>query len=123
MEDHSASSGDSVSIQNILDALDTDCRTILRAAAEPTTATELLEMCSIPRSTLYRKLDLLCQTSLLRVQESVSTEGGRTKRYERDFDSVVITIDEDEFVVTVEHPERKSEEQLEALWAELRDEV
>jgi hypothetical protein len=50
----SVSSEDPPSLQAVLDALDdADCRTILRETAEPMTATELIDACDIPKSTVY----------------------------------------------------------------------
>ena len=123
MENNSASTGGALSLQSVLDALDDgDCRTILRETAEPMTASELLDNCDIPKSTLYRKLELLADTSLIREQETVNPTGGRTTRYERDFENVVITIDADDtFSVSVERPVRNAEERLEDLWSEMRD--
>lgn len=85
-----ASSANSPPLQAILDALDdADCRTILRETAQPMTANELSDMCDIPQSTLYRKLELLSHASLLREQDTINPQGGRTTRYERDFDNVM----------------------------------
>ncbi|WP_435115724.1 helix-turn-helix domain-containing protein [Halolamina sp. C58] len=102
------------SLDAILDALDDgDCRTILRETAEPTPAAELADACGIPRSTLYRKLELLTDASLVRERETITPGGGRTTEYERDFDDVTISVDEDdEFSVTVERPARDADDRL-----------
>ena len=123
MGNNPASSEEPLSLQSVLDALDDgDCRTILRNTADPMTASELLERCEIPKSTLYRKLELLAETSLIREEETVNPTGGRTTRYERDFENVIITIDADDtFSVSVERPIRKADERLEDLWSEMRD--
>lgn len=123
MGNNSVAPGGPLSLQSVLDALDDgDCRTILRNTADPMTAAELLDSCDIPKSTLYRKLELLAETSLIRERETVNPTGGRTTRYERDFENVVITIDADDtFSVAVERPNRKADERLEDIWSEMRD--
>jgi len=120
-----ASSQDSPSLQEVLDALDdADCRAILRETAEPMTAPELIDACDIPKSTLYRKLDLLSQASLVREQDTINPGGGRTTKYERDFDDVMISMDEDDgFSVTVERPPRNADERLADIWSKMGDEL
>ncbi|WP_049894711.1 winged helix-turn-helix domain-containing protein [Halogranum rubrum] len=121
----SAPSKDSPTLQEILDALDDpNCRAILRETSEPMTANDLIDKCDIPKSTLYRKLDLLTTASLVREQVSISPGGGRVTRYERDFDDVLITMDEtDTFSVTVERPPKRADERLANLWSKMGDEL
>ncbi|WP_122089806.1 winged helix-turn-helix domain-containing protein [Halalkalicoccus subterraneus] len=124
MERSSASSADSPSLQVILDALDdADCRTILRETAQPMTATELSTRCDIPQSTLYRKLELLSHASLVRERDTINPQGGRTTRYERDFDNVKISMESDDFSVTVDRPSRKADERLADIWSQMGDEL
>jgi DNA-binding transcriptional ArsR family regulator len=120
-----AVSEDAPSLQAVLDALDdADCRAILRETAEPMTATELIDACEIPKSTLYRKLDLLSEASLVHEQDTINPGGGRTTRYQRDFDDVTISMDEDDdFSVTVERPPRKADERLADIWSKMGDEL
>lgn len=121
----SAPSKDSPTLQEILDALDDpNCRAILRETSEPMTANDLIDKCDIPKSTLYRKLDLLTTASLVREQVSINPGGGRVTRYERDFDDVLITMDEtDTFSVTVERPPKGADERLANLWSKMGDEL
>lgn len=120
-----ASSDDPPPLQAVLDALDdADCRAVLRETTEPMTATELSEACDIPRSTLYRKLDLLSEAELVREQVSINPGGGRSTRYERDFDGVTISMDDDgEFGVSVDRPPRKADERLADIWSKMGDEL
>lgn len=119
-----ASSANSPSLQAILDALDdADCRTILRETAQPMTANELSDMCEIPQSTLYRKLELLSHASLLREQDTINPQGGRTTRYERDFDNVMISMNNNKFSVTIDRPSRKADERLTDIWSRMGDEL
>ncbi|RBI59394.1 ArsR family transcriptional regulator [halophilic archaeon] len=121
----SALSEDSPSLQAILDALDdADCQTILRETAEPMTATELIDTCDIPKSTLYRKLELLSQASLVRQQDIINPGGGQTTKYERDFEDVMISMDDDDNLsVTVKRPPRNADERLEDIWSKMGDEL
>ena len=120
-----APSDETPSLQAILDALDdTDCRAILRKTSDPMTANELIEVCDIPKSTLYRKLELLSQASLVREQVTLNPQGGRITRYERDFDDVMISIDDDgSFSVAVERPPRTADERLADIWSKMGDEL
>lgn len=120
-----ASSRDSPSLHEVLDALDdADCRAILRKTAEPMTANELIDACDIPKSTLYRKLDLLSEASLLREHDVINPGGGRTTRYERNFDDVTISMNEENnFSVTVDRPPRKADERLADIWSKMKDEL
>lgn len=120
----SASSEDSPSLQAVLDALDdADCRAILRETTEPMTANELVDTCDIPQSTVYRKLELLSRASLVRERDTINPGGGRITKYERDFDDVLISMDEDDFSVAVERPPRKPDERLEDIWSKMGDEL
>jgi len=113
------SSEEAPPLQAVLDALDDDdCRAILRAAAEPTTAPELSDACDVPRSTLYRKLELLTDASLLRERETITPGGGRTTEYERDVDDVTISVGDD-FSVAVERPSHDPDERLADVWSKL----
>lgn len=125
MESEPAASAQDPSLQTVLAALDdADCRTILRETTEPMTATELIDACDIPQSTLYRKLDRLSSASLVREVDEVHPEGGRITRYERDFEDVTISIeDTDELSVTIERPARRADERLADIWSKMRDEL
>lgn len=125
MGDNSAMPGDIPELQDVLAALDDpDCRTILRETAEPMTANELIDTCDISRSTLYRKLDLLSSASLVRERDSINPGGGRTTRYERDFEDVMISVNEDDtFSVNVERPRRTVDERLTDIWSKMGDEL
>lgn len=108
------------SLQTVLNALDDDdCRAILKATSEPMTAPELSDACDVPRSTLYRKLELLTDASLLRERETITPGGGRTTEYERDVDDVTISVGEEEFSVAVERPSRDADERLADIWSKL----
>jgi predicted transcriptional regulator len=87
------------------------------------TASELMEECDIPKSTLYRKLDLLSTASLVREQETINPNGGRITQYRRDFDNVSISMNEDQFSVDIDRPGRKPDERLADIWSKMGDEL
>lgn len=125
MGDSHASSVDEPTLQDVLDALDDpDCRAILRETIEPMTATELIDACEIPKSTLYRKLELLSAASLLREEETVNPDGGRVTRYERSFEDVTISLDDaGEFSVQIERPAPATDKRLADIWSMMGDEL
>ncbi|WP_336328268.1 helix-turn-helix domain-containing protein [Halovenus sp. HT40] len=125
MGDSHASSGDEPTCQEVLDALDDpDCRAILRETIEPMTANELIDACEIPKSTLYRKLELLSTASLLREQETVNPDGGRVTRYERSFEDVTISLDDaGEFSVQIERVAQTTDKRLADIWSMMGEEL
>ncbi|MFU1783118.1 helix-turn-helix domain-containing protein [Haloarcula japonica] len=125
MGDNSVSSEDPPGLQDVLDALDDPaCRTILRETIEPMTANELLDACDIPKSTLYRKLELLSSASLVREQETINPGGGRVTYYERSFEDVTISMDDSgTFSVNVDRPPQSTDERLADIWSMMGDEV
>lgn len=125
MEQDLANPGDTPVLQEVLTALDDpECRAILSETTEPMTANELTDACDIPKSTLYRKLDLLSHASLVRELIEVGPEGGRITRYERDMTDVTISVDDDdEFSVAIDRPSRKADERLADMWSKMGDEL
>ena len=119
---------DEPDLQAVLDALDDpDCRAIVEQLDDPMTASELAEYCDIPSSTMYRKLDLLSDASLIDEQSEIKTTGRHTTRYVRDFETVHITCagdrDDRAVDVTVERRSQSPDEQLSDLWTEVRKET
>jgi DNA-binding transcriptional ArsR family regulator len=113
---------DSPAFQAVLDALDdTECRRIIKALGEPMTASEISEECDIPRSTAYRKLELLSEASLVDERVEVRSDGHHTTRYSLDFQVVHVALDDDrDLEIAVERPEQTPEERVAALWEEVR---
>ena len=119
-----ATTEDGPTSEDILDALnDPDCREILRETAEPMTANELTDVCSIPQSTLYRKLDLLRRASLVREFIHAGPEGGRISRYERDVTDVTVSVTDDDVTVSINRPPRAADERLADMWSKMGDEL
>ncbi|WP_323190698.1 helix-turn-helix domain-containing protein [Halostella sp. PRR32] len=116
---------DPPALQNILDALDDpDCRAIITELEAPMTASELSDAADVPLSTTYRKLDLLTEASLLTEQTEIRSDGQHTTRYDIDFEEVRIALDEaHSFDVGIARPERSPDEQLAAMWSEVRKET
>ncbi|MUW15038.1 helix-turn-helix domain-containing protein [Halorubrum sp. CBA1125] len=117
---------DPPSVETVLDALaDEAARRIVTALSEPKTASELSEECDIPLSTTYRKLELLTEASLLEESTDIRRDGQHTTRYSVSFDSITVSLDEDdrEFGVEFSRPDRTRDERLADLWSELREET
>jgi predicted transcriptional regulator len=74
---------------------DEDCRSIIKALEEPMTANELVNACNISFSTLYRKLDLLTESSLIEEEIVIRTGGQNTTRFVRTFEQLHIEVDAD----------------------------
>jgi predicted transcriptional regulator len=125
MGDNSASSEDTPALQDVLVALyDPECRAILSETVEPMTANELIDACDIPKSTLYRKLELLSSASLVQERETINPGGGRVTHYERSFDDVTVSMDDTgEFSVSVERPAQSTDERLADIWSKMGDEI
>ncbi|MFB6153730.1 MAG: helix-turn-helix domain-containing protein [Halodesulfurarchaeum sp.] len=123
-------SGDAPDPDTILEALDDeDCRAFLTHLETPMTASELSETCDVPLSTTYRKLDLLTEASLLAERTEIRKDGQHTTRYAVDFDALHITLENSEadgplaLALDLERPERSPDEQLAAMWSEVRKET
>ncbi|WP_255151789.1 winged helix-turn-helix domain-containing protein [Halorarius halobius] len=112
-------------VEVVLDALDDDdCRRIIRRLDESMTASEVSDTCDIPRSTAYRKLELLSEASLVDEEVEVRSDGHHTTRYLLDFETVHIDLDDDrDLDVRVERPEQSPEERVATLWEEVRKET
>jgi DNA-binding transcriptional ArsR family regulator len=125
MGDDPVSSEGDPELQDVLDALDDpECRAILRETVEPMTANELIDACDIPKSTLYRKLELLRAASLVRDRDSIKPGGGRVTHYERSFDDVIISMSDDgDFSLRIERPAQSTDERLADIWSMMGDEV
>jgi predicted transcriptional regulator len=96
------SSGGPRSEHPVFESLDdADCRAILRETSQPRTAAQLAGTCDIASSTLYRKLDRLIRATLVRKRETNGPDGGRVTRFERDFDGITITMDNDGLSVDI----------------------
>ncbi|WIV68291.1 winged helix-turn-helix domain-containing protein [Natrialbaceae archaeon AArc-T1-2] len=103
---------------------DPDCREIIRNLDEPMTAAELTSHCDIPQSTLYRKLELLTDATLLEESTEIRKDGHHASKYAVAFEEVTIVLEDDQsLAVKIERPARTAEERLAELWSEVRKET
>ncbi len=103
---------------------DPDCREIIRTLEEPLTAAELSERCDIPQSTLYRKLELLTDATLLEESTEIRRDGHHASKYSIAFDEITFVLDDEQsLAVQIERPARTAEERLAELWSEVRKET
>lgn len=116
---------DAPELQEVLDALDDPVnRTIVKNLDSPMTASEISDRCDVPLSTTYRKLEELTESSLLREETQIRTDGRHTSRYQVDFEALGIRLSDDrEFTVYIERPPRSTEERLASMWEEVREET
>jgi DNA-binding transcriptional ArsR family regulator len=119
------SAAESTELRSILDALDdADARAIIRALDEPMTASEISDVCDIPLSTTYRKLDLLTDADLLLEGTEIRSDGHHATTYEVAFEEVRIMLTEErQLDVDVARTERKPEERLADIWTAVRRET
>ena len=106
----------------VLDALeDPDCRAIIRALSEPMTAGQISAATEIPKSTTYRKLELLTEASLLAEGVEIRSDGQHASRYAVAFTEVHIGLTDDrELNVEISREPQTADERLAALWSEVR---
>ncbi|MGM0398772.1 MAG: helix-turn-helix domain-containing protein [Halobacteriota archaeon] len=109
------------SLQTVLTSLtDEDSRRILETLSEPLSAREIAEVCDIPLSTTYRKLNVLSEASLVSERIDVSEPGKHTTRYKADFAMVTVELNEDgEFQVDVASKMAGSDPVLSTRWQEI----
>ncbi|MWV41933.1 MULTISPECIES: helix-turn-helix domain-containing protein [Natrialba] len=103
---------------------DPDCREIIRNLEEPMTASELTKRCDIPQSTLYRKLELLTDSTLLEESTEIRRDGHHASKYSVAFDEITLALEDDRTLgVQIERPARTADERLAELWSEVRKET
>ncbi|MEF8819179.1 MAG: helix-turn-helix domain-containing protein [Haloferacaceae archaeon] len=112
---------------------DPDCRRVAATLDDPLPAKEVAERCDLPRTTTYRKLELLSDGGLVDERVSVRPDGHHATTYVRDFAGVLVAVDgEGSFRVEVrETDEAASEdgadespdERLARYWTEVSEEL
>jgi len=112
--DEASSAGD------LLDTLgDEQARALLEAAAvEPRSAKELAERCGMSLPTVYRRLERLEAHALVTERTEIAADGNHYNVYECNFESTVITLDEDGYEVKLHHRDT-APDKFSQLWNEL----
>lgn len=116
---------DPPALQDVLDALDDPaCQAVLEQLDRPRSARQLADLCDVPESTMYRKLALLSDASLVEEQTQVRADGRHTTQYVRNFDAVRISLDDEgQIEVAIKRRSRTPDERLSDLWSEVRKET
>lgn len=114
---------DDPALQTVLKTLDDEkCRTILTLLNNPKSAGDLCEECDLSSSTVYRKLELLRESMLVREYTEVRRNGPNATLYERDFTDISISITNDEFALEVSRPEEDAEDRMATFWSAMKEE-
>lgn len=115
---------DEPTLPAVLQSLDdSKCRSILKLLREPKSASELCDECGLSSSTVYRKLELLRESALVREYTEVRRDGPNPTLYERDFTDISISIDDaDEFTIDIDRPEEDAEDRMATFWTEMKKE-
>lgn len=114
---------DERSIEEILDTIgDEHARRLLAAiSVEPRSAKELAEECDLSLPTVYRRIELLDEHDLVKDRTLVADDGNHYKVYESNFESTVITLEDDEYQVRI-YREDNLPDRFSQLWDELGSE-
>lgn len=84
---------DDVDPSAVLELLsDPGCRAILSATGHPRTAAELCEVCDMPTSTVYRKLERLSEAALLEETRRLRDHGNHPAQYRRRLDGAHVSF-------------------------------
>ena len=114
---------DDRSIEDILDTIgDTHARRLLAAiSVEPRSAKELAEECDLSLPTVYRRIEMLDEYDLVKDRTLVADDGNHFKVYESNFESTVITLEDDRYQVRI-YREDNLPDRFSQLWDELGNE-
>lgn len=125
LESVPSAGGSPPDIQEVLDGIaDPDNRRIIEELAEPKTASEISEVCDIPISTTYRKLELLVEADLVEERTRIKDGGSHSREYVSAFESIEFTLaDSHQFDMSVVPSERTAVETLTTVWFEIREAV
>lgn len=121
----SSESENAPDLEAVLNALgDSTCRMIIAEIDNPMTATELSAACDIPLSTVYRKLDTLCEVSLLSKVTDIQESGGHTTKYRIAFEKLTMEQTENnEIIVSITRTPETTADQLLRMWSEVSEEL
>ena len=116
-------SDDDRSIEEILDTIgDKHARRVLAAISrEPKSAKELSEECDLSLPTVYRRIEMLDEYDIVTDQTLVADDGNHYKVYESNFESTVISLEEDQYRVRI-YREENLPDRFSQLWDDLHTE-
>jgi len=114
---------DDRSIEEILDTIgDQHAREVLAAISrESQSAKELAEECDLSLPTVYRRIEMLNEYDLVTDRTLVAEDGNHYKVYESNFESTVISLEDDEYRVRI-YREENLPDRFSQLWDELNSE-
>ena len=114
---------DERSIEDILDTIgDKHARRVLAAISkDPKSAKELAEECDLSLPTVYRRIEMLDEYDLVKDRTLVADDGNHYKVYESNFESTVISLQDDEYQVRI-YREENLPDRFSQLWNELHAE-
>ncbi|MDG5777438.1 helix-turn-helix domain-containing protein [Haloarculaceae archaeon H-GB2-1] len=107
-------------IEEILDTIgDQHARRVLAAISrEPKSAKELEEECNLSLPTVYRRIEMLDEHDLVTDRTLVADDGNHYKVFESNFDSTLISLEDEEYEVQIYRNENLPD-RFEQLWDDL----
>jgi len=107
-------------IEDILDTIgDEHARQVLAAISrEPKPAKDLAEECDLSLPTIYRRIEMLEEHDLVKDRTLVAEDGNHYKVYKCNFESTVISLDDDEYRVRL-YREENLPDRFSQLWDDL----
>ncbi len=107
-------------IEEILDTIGDDkARTVLAEIShEPCSAKDLTERLELSQPTIYRRLDTLKQHDLIKERTLVADDGNHYNEYRCNFNSTVISLEDDEYDVRI-FREENLPDRFAQLWDDL----
>ena len=114
---------DEKSIEEILDTIgDQHARRVLATISrESKSAKELADECDLSLPTVYRRIEMLDEYELVTDRTLVADDGNHYKVYESNFESTVISLEDDEYRVRI-YREENLPDRFSQLWDELNPE-
>ncbi|MFC6837759.1 ArsR/SmtB family transcription factor [Halomarina ordinaria] len=108
-------------VEEILDTIgDPKARLILAEISRgPRSAKELSERCELSQPTVYRRLDMLKEHDLVVGRTTIVEDGNHFKRYECNFNSTLISLEDSEYDVRVYRNENLPD-RFTQLWDDLQ---
>jgi len=114
---------DERSIEEVLDTIgDRHARRVLAAISQdPKSAKDLADEVDLSLPTVYRRIEVLKEHDLVTEQTLVAEDGNHYKVYESNFESTVISLQDDEYRVRI-YREENLPDRFSQLWDELHTE-